>query len=420
MSSELPIAYSEETKDPHDSRLIRDIQLTNLLSFGPTTERLELRNLNILIGPNASGKSNLIEAIDLLRATHGDLTAPIRKGGGIAEWLWKGSKQSPIAEIDATINYPSGIMPMRHRLSVAMVNQRLEIIDEAIENENRLGGLQDVFFFYRYQRGHPVLSVPTPDATATANGNSRAERRLRREDLIPDQSVLSQRKDPDQYPEITYLGNAYAKIRLYCEWNTGRYTAVRMPQKPDLPNDFLLENASNLNLVLNQLELKTGAWRQLMHHLTDFYGPVDRLSVNFQGGTVQLFLHETNLDQPIPATRLSDGTLRFLSLLTILCHPEPPPLICIEEPELGLHPDILPALADLLSEAAKKTQLIVTTHSDILVDALTDDPETIIVCEKIDGSTKLRRLDHDDLQVWLEKYSLGELWRRGDIGGNRW
>ncbi|MEW6754253.1 MAG: AAA family ATPase [Candidatus Latescibacterota bacterium] len=86
----------------------------------------------------------------------------------------------------------------------------------------------------------------------------------------------------------------------------------------------------------------------------------------------------------MPATRLSDGTLRYLALLAVLCHPTPPPLVCIEEPELGLHPDIMPQLAVLLCEAATRTHLVVTTHSDILVDALTDTPEAILVCEKHD------------------------------------
>ena len=122
----------------------------------------------------------------------------------------------------------------------------------------------------------------------------------------------------------------------------------------------------------------------------------------------------------IPATRLSDGSMRYLCLLAILCDPNPPPLIGIEEPELGLHPDILPKVADLLLQASQRTQLIVTTHSDVLVDALSDYPETIVVCEKHHGITTMRRLDKETLSPWLEKYRLGELWTRGDIGGTRW
>lgn len=109
-----------------------------------------------------------------------------------------------------------------------------------------------------------------------------------------------------------------------------------------------------------------------------------------------------------------------MCLLAVLCHPTPPPLVCIEEPELGLHPDILPTLSDLLREASGRCQLVVTTHSDVLVDALTDTPDAVVVCEKHGGQTEMRRLDKADLAAWLERYSLGELWRKGELGGNRW
>ncbi|HEX8671665.1 MAG TPA: AAA family ATPase, partial [Longimicrobium sp.] len=107
-------------------------------------------------------------------------------------------------------------------------------------------------------------------------------------------------------------------------------------------------------------------------------------------------------------------------LLAILCHPSPPPLICIEEPELGLHPDVIPTVVNLLKEASQRTQIIVTTHSDTLVSALTDTPESVIVCETGFDGTSLRRLNQSDLSEWLEKYSLGDMWRIGHIGGTRW
>ena len=95
-------------------------------------------------------------------------------------------------------------------------------------------------------------------------------------------------------------------------------------------------------------------------------------------------------------------------------------MIVIEEPELGLHPDLLPTLSDLLLAASERSQLIVTTHSDVLVDALTETPESIVVCEKHDGQTEMRRLDEAGLAKWLENYRLGELWTSGELGGNRW
>lgn len=111
-----------------DRRLLQTIRLKNFLSFDESSEEIELKSLNVLIGPNASGKSNLIEAVGLLKATPNDLLSPIREGGGVAEWIWKGRPTAafsltisphehtlPVAEIDATVCYPQskGRMPLR-------------------------------------------------------------------------------------------------------------------------------------------------------------------------------------------------------------------------------------------------------------------------------------------------------------------
>jgi predicted ATPase len=200
-----------------DKRLIQSIKLQNFLSFGPDAEEIELKSLNVLIGPNASGKSNLIEAIGFLRASPVDLGLPIRDGGGVVEWLWKGSQKTPIAEVNVTVYYPEpeGIMPLRHKISFTMVGQRFELIDEAVENERPESvWLRDVRFYYRYEKGHPVISV-YPDPGTEAVSKSRLERKLRREDLALDQSVLSQRKDPERFPEITYLGRKEMGSNLY-------------------------------------------------------------------------------------------------------------------------------------------------------------------------------------------------------------
>ena len=125
-----------------------------------------------------------------------------------------------------------------------------------------------------------------------------------------------------------------------------------------------------------------------------------------------------NFASPIPATRLSDGTIRFLALLATLLNPAPPPLVCIEEPELGLHPDALALIAELLVAASERIQLIVTTHSDVLVSALTEHAESVLVCERIAGASQLRRIESARVQDWLDRYRLGDLWRIGELGGN--
>jgi predicted ATPase len=307
-------------------------------------------------------------------------------------------------------------MPLRHRLKFTMVGQRAELVDEAIENSHpSWSGESDAYFYYRYQGGRPVLNVQTNEPTG-----ERRHRDLRREDLVPDQSVLFQRKDPDQYPEVTYLGSEYAKIKLFREWNLGRNTQPRRPQPTDLPAAFLGEDAANIALVLNDLEHRSNLRARLVEQLKEADGSIVDFSTKVLGGTIQLFLHYSGLKAPVPATRLSDGTIRYLCLLAVLCHPDPPPLVCLEEPELGLHPDLLAPLAELLIDASHRMQLIVTTHSDTLVDGLTKVPEAVVICEKQNGSTKTSQRTGADLAAWLKDYGLGQLWRRGEIGGNRW
>ena len=386
--------------------LIQSIKLTNVLSFGPDAQELELKPLNVLIGPNGSGKSNLIEVIGLLKAAPKDLLTPIREGGGVHDWIWRGEPKARSAQIEAILYYPKG-QALRYCLGFAEKGQRFDLTEERLQNERTDPGHLEPYFYYEIKNGRAVL-----------NYKDEGQRDLRPEDIDPEQSIFAQRKDPDHYPELTYIGNQFGQIRSYREWSFGRNTTPRLPQKPDLPNDFLMEDGNNLGLVLNRLKREPQAKSQLLNALRQLYEGINDLDVSIEGGTVQVFLDEGKII--VPATRLSDGTLRYLCLLAILCHPTPPPLVCIEEPELGLHPDILPGLAELLREASERCQLIVTTHSDVIVDALTDTPESVVICEKKKGQTILKRLDKDDLAHWLERYRLGDLWTSGELGGNRW
>jgi predicted ATPase len=361
-----------------------------------------------LIGTNGSGKSNLIAAIGLLRGAPQALATSIREGGGVRDWLWKGTSASATATLEVGLARPERAVALRYRLSFAPVGQRFEVTDERLEDEHPQGSHTRPYFYFGYENGRPMLNVA---------GDARS-RALRPEDIDPQQSVLSQRKDPDQYPELTYIGTLFSSLQLYRDWNLGRDNLARRPQPADMPNDHLTEDGSNLGLVLNSLRTDSRVRRSLLEYLRKFYADAEDVDVKVEAGTVQVFLQEK--DFSIPATRLSDGTLHWLALLAVLLNPTPPPLICLEEPEIGLHPDIMPTLAELLREASARTQLIVTTHSVALVDALTEIPDAVLVCEKTDAATILRRLDRDTLSIWLEKYRLGQLWQSGEIGGNRW
>jgi predicted ATPase len=367
----------------------------------------------VLIGPNGSGKSNLLEAIDLLRSAPTDLRPVVSKGGGVGEWIWKGSSEGT-ALIDVVVE--NGRQPLRHVIGFRSEGQAFRIDDERIENEKAYPSDRNLYSYYRFDHGRPVIV----QAGAGAPRMLSTTRILGGMDnfVDPDLSILAQRRDPVSFAEITHLATTYDRIRLYREWEFGRNAVFRTPQKADLRTDRLEEDFSNLGLFLNRLSTKRHAKLALLDRLKDLYEGISDFGVSVEGGTAQVFFIEC--DFTLPATRLSDATLRYLCLLAILCDPEPPPFIGIEEPELGLHPDLIPTIADLLIEASRRTQLVVTTHSDILVDALSGDPESVVICEKHNGQTRLERLELHKLKDWLTEYRLGQLWTRGSLGGSRW
>jgi len=392
-------------------RLIKHIKASNLLSFGPDGLDLELHDLNVLIGPNGSGKSNFLEIFEVLRAlprneeARNNLIEIMSKGGASEEWIWKGYR-TPEIFLEISLNEfkynNQDAFNVKHDLHIVVAHGPY-ILKEFVKKNSFQEDMDKSHFFYKNDRINDVLiwdsflddlkQIPSPGTL----------------------SILCQRIIDSPLSDIA---DAYEKIRLYREWTFGRNTIFRTPQRADQRNDRLEPDFSNLGMFLSRLRKDPATKRALVTGLQDLYEGLTDFEVITEGGTVQIFFTEG--DFSIPAARLSDGTLRYLCLLAILLDPTPPPLICIEEPELGLHPDIMPKIADLLIDASKRTQLVVTTHSDVLIDALSEQPESILVCEKHEGQTQIKRLNKKDIAHWLKDYSLGQLWTRGEIGGTRW
>ncbi len=406
-------------------RLLHAIRLTNILSYGPKSEPIDLQPLNVLIGPNGSGKSNLIEAISLLRAAPTDVLAPIRAGGGGAEWVWKGDPTGAASlRLEATVAPGLRKPPLQYTLTLVRVAQQLEIAEEVIKKRGHGRGLVDasrhfVNDCYRFRNGNATVAERSPRAKSHG-GPKRSRMRAYSPPggVSRTESILSQIRDIEHYPGITLLGSALKQIQLFRSVAAGRDSNLRGPQQADLAASFLEEDGRNLGLVLNDLLNQPATRKRLLKELQRFYAQVEDITTKIYANTVETYFHERGFSQSTPSIRLSDGTLRYLCLLTILCHPQPPSLVCIEDPEVGLHPDILPHLAELLIEASQRMQLIVTTHSDILVSALSDVPEAVVVCERDQDGTHLRRLDRESLDEWLKKYTLGGLWCMGELGGN--
>ena len=398
--------------------LFHKLKFSGLLSFGPDGIDLPMERLNVLIGPNGSGKSNLLEAVSLLQAAPRGVTEPISGAGGVREWSWKGPHAPRALTLEAVVDFPPD-GTLRHFLVLADQDGRPVVADERVEPVP-VGSDPGVERSYYQPPQDEQAARKLRERAQAGSGGFTVHERPGGVEFLPEsrmeESFLFHAGVP-LYPALWHLKEKYRRIRLYRNWSFGPAAKLRQPCSAHARSDFLDEGGENLPLVLSHLhgphkQRLLEALHKLFDGIVDFQCPVT-------GGTVSLFLEESG-NRSIPATRLSDGTLRYLCLLAVLLHPEPPSLIGIEEPELGLHPDLLPTLADLLVEASERTQLIVTTHSDVLVDALTDRPESVVVCEKHDGQTQMRRLDKADLAKWLQEYRLGDLWTSGELGGNRW
>lgn len=388
--------------------LLSSITLNNILSF-KDPPRLELRPLNVLIGPNASGKSNLIEIIGLLRAAPRDLRAAVLNGGGARAWIWDRGASSPIASIECRVAFATKSPRDVYKLAFTETAYGFVIVEEQFQ-ALALGPRQEPSVYFDRAEGRVAFKRQLSGSSDHGDLGT----------LSVHDSVLAQSKSPVDPTPTTRLGREFERIRIYREFRTGPSAQARTGVSASIGKEPLYDGGDNLAVVLNEMRFKgtlTGVHEYLRRFCEDF----NEVLVRLDGGIAQTYIREGHLSAPTPAIRLSDGTLKFLSLLAVLLDPDLPSLACIEEPELGLHPDALQIVAEALIQASEQTQLVVTTHSQALVDALSDRPETIVVCERgFDHGTQFRRLSKKELDLWLERYTLGEIWRKGEIGGNRW
>ena len=389
---------------------IQSIKPCALLSFGLQTPALELRPLNVLIGPNASGKSNLIDVLGLVRSMPTDLQDAVQRGGGVEGWTWKTGSDSVYPAPSLQVRVQVANTTLVHHITFAGTTFPSAL---GVQHEQILKWPNKILYESNLAKNRIAVGLPNGELVRTKYPE------LHR----TDQSALAQLRSPQTYPAITALGSVYDQIRIYDGWEVGRRSSLRHAQPADLRGDRLEEDFSNLGVFLNQMAaVRPDAKANIEEALGDLYERFSGYEVVVHGGAVQAFFAEGSRGTqiPIPAARVSDGALRYLCLLAILYNPKPPPVVCIEEPELGLHPDVVAGLAKHLRAASERMQLIVTTHSDILIDALSDTPESVVVFENHNGATQMNRLDPGELRVWLEDYRLGELWTSGQIGGTRW
>lgn len=397
LCTELPAQFGETTTP------LKELSITGLLSFGEKTT-FAFGRLNLLVGPNGSGKSNLLNCIRVLRLAPFDIQQAFQDSG-FEDWLFRGDTSNS-ASLQVKLNAPK---PIHHRLRFLPQSTTRVVLEEVISGEEE--DEQKDPFFIGSHRGKATLSA--------VGKKRRIQRDLSIAEYNPLASILSQIRDAGQYPEITHLSALYSDFRIYSEWTFGRTSKLREATPTSRTTATLSESMDDLALALNGLE-KTAAHdaiRILLRELKETY--VDFIT-RILFGRVGLEVLESPFVTPLPAQRLSDGTLRFLALAAILFQPAPPPLICLEEPELGMHPDMIRMVAKMIIDAASRTQLIVTTHSEQLLSSLQDDFDVLFAFDSGVNGSVVRRFSQGDYSAWREDHTLGQLWNSGELGGNRW
>ena len=339
----------------------------------------EPRALNVLIGPNGAGKSNFIDLFHMLaRMAEGHLQIYVAEQDGPDSLMFGGRKRTERIEAEFTFGangYRFELMPAGRRLVFSNETTRVFGSDSEMHSHS-LGS------------GHP-------------ESNLQAAEEVGADRLAP------------------YVRKAIAGWRVYHFHDTS--TTAPFRQAHSLRNNFILKpDGGNLGAFLRRLrERYSDSHRQIVETVrlaAPFFGDfVYRKEI---GDSIELeWFHADDPDTVLGPRQLSDGTLRFICLSTLLLQPVElqPELILIDEPELGLHPAALTLLAEMLQHAGDSRQVIASTQSADLVSEL--EPEDVVVVDRREGASTFTRLDRDDLREWLEEYALGELWRMNIIGG---
>lgn len=373
-------------------------------------------NLNVLIGPNGGGKSNLLRLLQLLSATaSGRLARHVQNEGGMVPVLWDGKGMNkrvsiwlqggqPANKDNPEFKYEFTFEQIAGSGGYSVHTEDLEV--RPFGKAESSTGMKRVLA--RHFRAAKVLD-PERDALVEIPG----------EEVPETESLLAGIAGPlSRAPSARPFQTDVAGWGVYPEFDTGREAPARRGIVSRAERQ-LEPDASNIVSVLHTLyegsrDFKTDIDEAMS---AAFRGEFEELLFPPEASQrIELRLRWKSLSRTPSAADLSDGTLRFLRLLTVLAHPEPPSLIAIDEPETGLHPAMQKIVADFAVQASRRSQVILTTHSPEFLDAFSETLPTITVVESHEGQTTLKNLSGDALRQWLKSFTLGEILRTGAAG----
>lgn len=344
-------------------------------------QSLELSRLNVFVGGNGSGKSNLVSVFNFLsKVTGQELALYTGQAGGANSVLYFGRKRTPKLSMKIVFRTPP------HENSYEFTLNPTDADGFLFESE--------VTYYRDMRRFERAMSDEGWSGHAEAKV-AKSDARVAR-----------------------YLRNHLESYMIYHFHDTS--SSAPPKQICDVgDNRFLRPDAGNLAAFLYSLQQKHN------DHYKNIEDTIRQIAPFFKGfklaptvlnpEKIRIEWEEKGSDAYFTASAFSDGTLRFICLATLLLQPDLPQVILIDEPELGLHPAAIQVLAAMLQSASTRAQLLVATQSVTLINQL--EPEQVWVVDREDGESKFRHLKEADMSSWLEEYSLGELWEKNVLGG---
>ena len=361
---------------------------------------IEMRPLMVVVGANGVGKTSFMDAISLLAASaRGSLNQTLSSMGGAAEILTRGNTGSIVLKAD--MNIPNQ-RPLEYFLSLSPYGQGYAIQEETL-TQVRTG----------YAEPFKHIESTSGDSHYYDPENNRLVRPNWEHDSL--ESFLSQVPKMFQQPEE--LRRTLGSATQYHVLDVGKRAPIKLPQQLR-PAALPGENGEDLAPFLYNLRETDGDRYEVFE---------DSLKAGFPGfeslnfpimaaGMISMTWKDKAFKNPFYPHQLSEGTLRFLWLASLLQSRDLPAITMIDEPEVSLHPELLAILAELMREASNRSQVVVATHSDRLIGFL--KPAEVAVMDLTeDGSASIVWADTMNLEHWLHDYSLDEVWQMGEMGG---
>lgn len=363
--------------------------------------RLRLRPFTVLIGANGVGKSSLLDAWTLLaRSARGELVQAVADLHGIAALRSGGETETISLHASMVVENQQ---PITYELELSVQGTGYDITREELAQVQRGPGYPP-YLFLTAEGNHVRYNDPKT-------------KKLKKPDweMKPGQTALSQ--VPPMYKEPERFRKALSSSTFYHTLDVGPRSPVRTPQ-PMRPAELPGTNGEDLISCLFYLrEVDRDRFEAVEDALRAGFPGFERLEFPpVAAGTLALAWRDKNFKHPLYTHQLSEGTLRFLWLVTLLQSPGLTEVTLIDEPEVSLHPELLSLLVDLLREASSRTQIIVATHADRFVRFL--EPNEVVAMDiDEEGWAKATWGDELDLEKWLSDYSLDQLWGMGEMGG---